>query len=206
MDKEVGEKMIRVCQSLIKMLELSFQGFRKHGEESLKGVEEIKKEIRKNSSELAHFLILKSSPYEKGKEWAKPYLSMASSLDRMSYNMEGIVDRLKSMVQEHILFSDRGVKEINDVFQEAMDLLEKLPDLILTQNKLLAQQIGEQVRSMFKIANGYSEEHEERLIQGVCTPKSSPIYLGILESLKGIIAHILEVSGKIVSVSSKPKS
>jgi Na+/phosphate symporter len=84
-----------------------------------------------------------------------------------------------------------------------MDLLERLPDLILTQNKLLAQHIGEQVRSVFKIANGYSEEHEERLIQGVCTPKSTPIYLGILESLKGIIAHTLEVSGKIVSLSSK---
>jgi Na+/phosphate symporter len=206
MDKEVGERMIRVCQSLIKMLELSFQGFRKHSEEALKEVEKVKDEIRKNSSELAHFLILKSSPYEKGKEWAKPYLSMASSFDRMTFNIEGIVDRLKSKVQERILFSDRAVKEINDVFQEAMDLLESLPDLILTQEKLLAQHIGEQVRSVFKIANGYSEGHEERLIQGVCTPKSSPIYLGILESLKGIIVHTLEVSGKIVSVSSKSKS
>ena len=206
MDKEVGEKMIRVCQSLIKMLELSFQGFRKHSEEALKEVEKVKDEIRKNSSELAHFLILKSSPYEKGKEWAKPYLSMASSFDRMTFNIEGIVDRLKSKVQERILFSDRAVKEINDVFQEAMDLLESLPNLILTQDKLLAQHIGEQVRSVFKIANGYSEGHEERLIQGVCTPKSSPIYLGILESLKGIIVHTLEVSGKIVSVSSKSKS
>jgi Na+/phosphate symporter len=206
MDKEVGEKMIRVCQSLIKMLELSFQGFRKHSEEALKEVEKVKDEIRKNSSELAHFLILKSSPYEKGKEWAKPYLSMASSFDRMTFNIEGIVDRLKSKVQERILFSDRAVKEINDVFQEAMNLLESLPNLILTQDRLLAQHIGEQVRSVFKIANGYSEGHEERLIQGICVPKHSPIYLGILESLKGIIAQTLEVSGKIVSVSSKSKS
>jgi Na+/phosphate symporter len=56
---------------------------------------------------------------------------------------------------------------------------------------------------MFKIANGYSEGHEERLIQGICVPKSSPIYLGIIESLKGVIVHILEVSGKIVFLSSK---
>jgi Na+/phosphate symporter len=206
MDKEVGERMIRVCQSLIKMLELSFQGFRKHSEEALKEVEKVKDEIRKNSSELAHFLIIKSSPYEKGKEWAKPYLSMASSFDRMTFNIEGIVDRLKSKVQERILFSDRAVKEINDVFQEAMNLLGSLPNLILTQDRLLAQHIGEQVRSVFKIANGYSEGHEERLIQGICVPKHSPIYLGILESLKGIIAQTLEVSGKIVSVSSKSKS
>jgi Na+/phosphate symporter len=84
-----------------------------------------------------------------------------------------------------------------------MRLLENLPDLILTQNKLLAQRIGEEGRSMFKIANGYSEEHEERLIQGICMPKSSPIYLGIIESLKGVIGHVLEVSERIVSISSQ---
>jgi Na+/phosphate symporter len=203
MEKEVQERLIRFCQSLIKMLELTFQAFRTHAEKSVNEVEEVKKEIQKNSSELANFLIAKSSSGERGKEWSKPYLSMASSFDRMSYNMEGIMNRLKSMMHEQIFFSDRGVKEVNDIFQEAMDLLENLPDLILTQDKPLAQHIGKQVRSVIKIVDGYSEQHEERLIQGICTPKSSPIYLGILESLKGVIAHTLEVSGKIVSLSSR---
>ncbi|MFB3886155.1 MAG: hypothetical protein ACE144_13085 [Thermodesulfobacteriota bacterium] len=206
MDKDVGEMMIKVCQSLIEMLDLSFQGFRKSTEVSLGGVDKVKNGVRKHSSELAHYLILKSSPYEKGKDWGRPYLSMASSLDRISYNIEGIVDRLKSKAQNNIVFSDQAVKEINLVFQEAMDLLERLPDLILTPNKLFAQNIGEQVRSVLKIVNGYSEGHEERLLQGVCTPTSSPIYLGIIESLKGIIVYTLEVSGKIVSLSSQPQS
>ena len=203
MDKEVAEKMVQVCQSLIKMLELAFQGFRRPTEESFKKVEETRNEVRQYSTELAEFLIIKSSSDEKTKEWVKPFLSMASSFDRMTHNIEGIVDRLKGMVHDHILFSDRAVKEVNEIFQEAMTLLKNLPDLIQTQNKLLAQHIGEQVRSVFKIANGYSEEHEERLIQGICMPKSSPTYLGILESLKGVIAHTLEVSGKTVSLSSK---
>jgi Na+/phosphate symporter len=128
---------------------------------------------------------------------------MASSFDRMAYNIEGIVDRLKAMTRDHVLFSDRAIREVNDVFQKAMDLQDSLPDLILNHDKHLAQHIGEQVRSVFKIANGFSEEHEDRLIQGICMPKSSPMYLGILESLKGVFTHILEVSGKIVSLSSK---
>ena len=203
MEKEVEERLILVCRSEIKMLELIFECFRTLTEKSIKEADMEKEEVRRNSAELARFVIEKSSPREKGKEWAKPYLSMASSFDRMGYHMEGMVGRLKSMVKDRILFSDRAVKEVNDIFQAAMDLLESLPDLIQTKNKLLAQHIGEQVRSILKIGNGYSEEHEERLIQGVCMPKSSPIYLGLLESLKGIIAHTLEVSGKIVSLSHK---
>ncbi len=203
MEKEVEERLIQVCRSEIKMLELIFEGFRTLTEKSIKEADRVKEEVRRDSAELAKFVIEKSLPSEKGKEWAKPYLSMASSFDRLGFNMEGMVDRLTSMVKDRILFSDRAVKEVNDIFQEAMDLLESLPDLIQTKNKLLAQHIGEQVRSILKIANGYSEEHEERLIQGVCVPKSSPLYLGLLESLKGIITHTLEVSGKIVSLSPK---
>jgi Na+/phosphate symporter len=203
MDKEVEEKIIQVCQSLIKMLELAFQGFRKLTEESLKEVEEAKKEVEQHSTELKNHLILKSSVDEKGKEWVRPYLSIASSFDRMAHNIEGIVDRLRSMVRGHILFSDHALREVNDIFQEAMVLLQSLPNLVLTQQKSVAQHIGEQVRSVFKIVNGFSEEHEERLIQGICMPKSSPMFLGILESLKGVIAHTLEVSGKIVSIASK---
>ena len=203
MDKEVEEKIIQVCQSLIKMLELAFQGFRKLTEESLKEVEEAKKEVEQHSTELKNHLILKSSVDEKGKEWVRPYLSIASSFDRMAHNIEGIVDRLRSMVRDHILFSDHALREVNDIFQEAMVLLQSLPNLVLTQQKSVAQHIGEQVRSVFKIVNGFSEEHEERLIQGICMPKSSPMFLGILESLKGVIAHTLEVSGKIVSIASK---
>ena len=121
----------------------------------------------------------------------------------MSYSIEGIVQRLKDIVREHILFSDRGIKEINDVFQEAMDLLESLPDLILTQDKLLAQRIGKKARLTLEMAREYSEDHEERLFQGICTLDASPIYAGILESLKAIIVHTVEVSGKIVSLSLK---
>jgi Na+/phosphate symporter len=203
MDKEIREKIILICQSLMKMLELAFEGFRRPTENSFKEAEEVKDKIHQYSSELTGFIISKSPSSEKGREWAKPYLSIASSFDRMTYNIEGIFDRLRAKSQNHILFSDRAVKEVNDVFQEAMRLLENLPNLITTQNKLLAQRIGEEGRSMFKIANGYSEEHEERLIQGICVPKHSPIYLGIIESLKGIMVHTLEVSGKIVSLSSK---
>ncbi len=203
MEKDVEEKLIQLGRSEVKLLELIFEGFRTLKEKAIQEAEQVQEEVLIHSTELAQLLIRKSSSLERGKEWAKPYLSMATSFDRMAHHMKVMVDRLKVMVKEHILFSDRAVKEVNDIFQEAMDLLESLPDLIQTRNKLLAQHIGERVRTILKIANGFSEEHEERLIQGICMPKSSPLYLGLIESLKGIISNILEVSGKIASLSTK---
>lgn len=203
MDKEIKGKMVRVCQNLMKMLNLASVAFREPTGKSFKEAEEVKDTILQYSSELTSFIISKSPSTDKGKGWAKPYLSIASSFDRMTYNIEGILDRIRGKSENHILFSDGAVKEVNDIFQEAMRLLEYLSNLITTENKLLGQRIGEEGKSVFEIVNTYSEEHEERLIQGVCEPKHSPVYLGILESLKGVMVHTLEVSGKIVSISSK---
>jgi Na+/phosphate symporter len=202
MEKEIKKKMVLVCQQLVKMLNLASETFRKPTEKSFKEAEDVKNRILQYSSELTGFIVSKSPPKEKGKAWAKPYLSIASSFDRMTYNIEGILDRLRAKSENHALFSARAVKEVNDIFGEIIRLLEYLPNLITTENKLLGQRIGEEGKSVFEIFDAYSEEHEERLIQGICVPEHSPIYLGILESLKGITVHALEVSGKVVSISS----
>jgi Na+/phosphate symporter len=203
MDQEIREKMVLFSQSLMGILQLAFEGFQKPTEKFFEEAEEFEDKIYEYSSELTSFIISKSPSSEKEKEWVKPYLSIASSLGRLTHNIQGILDRSRGKYENHILFSDQAVKEVNDVFQEAMRLLKNLPDLFNTESKSLAQRIGEEGRSMFKIADSYSEDHEERLINGICVPKHSPLYLSIIESLKGVMVHTLAVSGKIVSLSPK---
>lgn len=203
MDKEIKEKMIRVCQNLMRMLELAFEEFRNPSEESLKEAEEVEDKIHQYSSELTSFIISKNAPRKNGKERIKPYLSIASSLGLLTYSIQSTLDRVRGKSENHILFSDQAVKEVNGVFEQAVGLLGDLPSLFTTEDKSLAQRIGEGGRSVIKMADAYSDEHEERLIDGICVPEHSPIYLSILESLKGVTVHTLAVSGKIVALSSK---
>ncbi len=204
MDKEIKEKMIQVCRNLMKTLELASEGFQTPTEKFFEQAEELEDKIYEYSSELTSFIISKRPSSEKEKDWVKPYLSIASSLGRLAYNIQGILDRVRGKSENHILFSDEAVNEVNDVFQEALKLLKNLPDLLGTESKSLARRIGEEGRSMFKIADDYSEEHEERLIDGICVPDHSPLYLSMLESLKGVMVQTLAVSGKIAALSPKP--
>ena len=125
-------------------------------------------------------------------------------MGRLTYNIQSTLDRVRGKSEHHILLSDQAVKEINDVFQKAIQLLKNVPTLLATESKSLAQRIGEEGWSMLKVADIYSEEHEERLINGICVPQHSPLYLSIIESLKGVMVHTLAVSGKIIALSSRP--
>ncbi len=203
MEKEIKEKMILVCHNLGRMLELTFEKFQRPAEGSFRELEEFEDKIYEISSELTSFIISKTPSTEKEKGRIKPYLSIASSLGLLTYNIQSTLDRVRGKSENHILFSDQADKEVKDIFQETIGLLGNLPDLFATESKSLAQRVGEQGRSVFKIADSYSEDHEERLMNGICVPKHSPLYLSIIESLKGVIVHTLAVSGKIVSFSSK---
>lgn len=185
------------------MLDLLFRRFPHLTEESIREGVEARKEIEKQSSELTRLLLERSKARKDGRDWVKPFLSIVSHFDRMVYNAEGILDRLRRMVDEGLLFSDRGIKEVRDVVGETIDLMENLPDLITTRNRLLAQQMREKGKHLFQRIGDYAEEHEERLIEGLCMAKSAPVYLGLLESFKAMTFHILEISEKLVGPGNR---
>lgn len=200
MDRQVQEKLIAVCQSFVRLLDLLFRRFPHLTEDVIREGEEARKEIDKNSSEMMRLLLHESKARQDGREWVKPFLGLASHCDRMAYNVDGILDRLERMTREGLLFSDRGVREVSTVARETIDLMENLPDLIATRNRLLAQQIQQNAKNLFKTIDDYAEEHEERLIEGLCMPKSAPIYLGLLESFKALTFHSLEISERVVNL------
>ena len=203
-EKEVAGKMIAVCECLTGMLESAHHGFRILDRKSFIEAEKAREEARRQTSELTGLLISKcvSSEKELERECIKRFLPLSSNLERVSYNLDGIVDRLREMVQENIPFSDKGSREVSGVFDATIQIVKSLPELILTQNVLLAEHNEERARVLFKTANACAEEHESRLIEGLCLPKASPIYLGFMESLKAIASHSIEIGRKIVSLPS----
>lgn len=200
MEKDIQQRIIALCQSLIRMLDLLFRRFPHLTKEWIREGEEAKEEVGKQSSELTRLLLETSKAKENGRERVKPFLSMVSHFDRMAYNADGVLDRLRRMVDEGLLFSDRGIKEVKDIAAETIDLMKNLPDLLTTQNRLLAQKMREKGKNLFKLTDDYAEEHVERLIEGLCMAKSAPVYLGLLESFKALTFHVLEISEKVVSL------
>jgi len=51
------------------------------------------------------------------------------------------------------------------------------------------------------IADTYSEEHDDRLIKGVCQPKSSSLYLNIVDSLSKVVWHIRQAVDRLFVTS-----
>jgi Na+/phosphate symporter len=117
-------------------------------------------------------------------------------LERIGDNSELLIRAIKTMIQEGIPFSERAMREINLLFEKAIELVECVQDVIITQNKVLTRHILEEGQRHEEMANEYALVHQQRLIEGVCMPKASSVYLAILDYLKGIEWHTRQIAQK----------
>ena len=118
-------------------------------------------------------------------------------LERIGDNIELVVRALKAVLREGIPFTERAVRELNTLFAKAIELLEGVRDMIATPNPLLLRSLQTEGQHYREMVNEYVLSHQQRLIEGVCVPKASSIFMALLDYLKGIEEHIGQIADKL---------
>jgi Na+/phosphate symporter len=127
----------------------------------------------------------------------KPYVSVPIHLLRIGENIDKLTDFIERKVRDKILFSDRAATEVTFLLQRLTDILRPTSDLILARNSILSKYVQESEAGVQRRATEYTTQHEERLIEGICAPAVSSLYINILDRIKGIAWHAKEIASKI---------
>jgi Na+/phosphate symporter len=170
------------------MSEMAFEGLLMHKRRTLEEARKIGVLVVLESKQLMQDVLI-------GKE-SSDVLSTAtvvevtSEIQKIAYSTDKMINNIRKKIEEGVLFSDKAVSELKDIFGAVLNCLKTSHDLFLTQNPVLVEHILRQTEKYDEISRKYAEEHQDRLIRGVCLPKSSLIYLLVLESLKDILWYI----------------
>jgi len=129
----------------------------------------------------------------------KPYVSAPVHFMRIAESIEKLATCIEKVVKENVLFSDRAIEEITFLLQRLIDLMRPTSDIILARNAILAKYVNESQSGIVRRALEYATLHEERMIQGICVPVASPIYIRMLDEIKNIAWHANEIAVKLTS-------
>jgi Na+/phosphate symporter len=132
------------------------------------------------------------------------YVSVPGHIRRLQDSIERIASTLRDKVKDGILFSDRALSELNFLFEKTKDIMANTKDMLLARNTLIADYIKESEESLARAANDFSTRHEERLIEGLCLPRASSVYLGLLDAFKGISWHSKEIARELLGAAKAP--
>jgi Na+/phosphate symporter len=192
-EKELNQRFHNMFEKMTPILEDMKKGFFTQNNTILKESEKRFREILKSALPFAEKLI-----EEKEKdEVEKRYVNLVLPVQMTALALENLIEKMHIKVESHILFSEKALNEIKELFAVMESLFIDTKDYILTQNPHLKNNIKSGKEKIIRMANEYALVHEQRLITGVCMPKASYLYIDITDSLKRIVRGLFDFAEKV---------
>lgn len=188
--KSVLERIRGMCFEVESVVSLCMDGFMKHKIQLVDEAKKVSQSIHEEENELISLLSNKAAKSNMDGELIKSMMAVIGHLEMATNGLDSILQHVKIKVNEGVLFSDKGVNEISHIFRETLDVVKTAGDAIMTRNEVLRKYVIDKYASLAQTVDAYSEEHEDRLIKGVCQPKSSSLYLNIVDSLVKVVWHM----------------
>ena len=185
---EIKNDTLGMINHTKEMLEMIYDGFRKHNLSSIGKVEEVEEKLHKDSE-----CLLKAILSEKSNEDIKHFITAPEHFDRIGTGLNKLFNATRKKIKDDILFSDKSVKEAYKLFDETLVLLKSVSNCIRTNKGEIAKHMDGNGKRLCELSDEFAIFHEDRLIAGVCTPLNAPVYLDILESFSSIIWNVRKI-------------
>ncbi len=188
--------ILQMSEKTVEMLELTREAFLRQDRQPLGAAERLGREVHRFEKGLMAALAAEAVPSARSPT-DEEAIFLPMHLERVGDNIEALAGATRKMITDGVLFTDRATREIGNLFEIAIELLECLRDALRTSNRTLIRHILEAGRRCESMANEFARFHEARLIEGVCLPRSSSVYLAMLDYLKGVEWHARQIAEKL---------
>jgi Na+/phosphate symporter len=192
-EKEMTQRFYGSLEYMALILEDVKKGFIAQDVNLLK---ESKKKLKEEIKERATFA-KKVVAEEDKDEIQKKYVGLLVSFQDIVLSLDNLINKMKKKVEANIFFTNQALAEIEELFNIMYTQFVDTRDYIATKNQHLRREINTSKEKLLELAEKNNLTHQQRLITGVCMPRSSYIYIDIAQSLKRISRGLTNFSEKV---------
>jgi Na+/phosphate symporter len=186
-----GEQTLPLFDEALEMLALTAQAFQRRDGRLLAAAATLGRSIHKREKDLTERLL--------GDPAAPPGLRfIPGHVERIGDAVEGLIRSLHALEAGGAAFTERGVREVAELFERSQELLACARDVVLTGNRVLARHVELESMRFQEIASAFAAAHEQRLVEGICQPAASSTYLAMLDYLREVVRHCRQAAARIV--------
>lgn len=193
--KDLKKDIYLMLHKSLEMMELIEDGFVKSKVSALDQAEDLAKDIQVREDRLTETL----SKLAAANSEARGILGVPGHIEKIAYNLRRLNDGIRTKNKEALLFSDKAMQETGTLFAKAKEILKNASDAAVTSNTAAADKVKSEAEALVGLADGFATAHEDRLVAGECSPKTSSTYLCILYSFEDVVSHAKEVVKKLTA-------
>ena len=191
--KEVKKELYLMLTKSREMLELAEDAFAKNKISALDQADELSREIHSKEDALTERLAKLASAHPE----ARSIVSVPAHVEKIATIIKRVVDNIRTRIKDGMLFSDKAIHETESMFTKTKDVLKRTGEVVITSGKKGVDEIIAESDAIERMASEFTTAHENRIITGEASPKSSTVYLCILYAFEDMAGHIKDIVSKI---------
>ncbi len=120
--------------------------------------------------------------------------SLLTHLQRIAETIGRIEETLRKQIGDRVLFSDKAISQTSHLFYQQEEILRYLADVMRGGGEGIRRRAVEECRKLGQSCLQFANDHENRLVEGLCLPQAGPLFLAILDQMQTVIHHELEAA------------
>ncbi|MCX5812211.1 MAG: hypothetical protein NT178_06670 [Proteobacteria bacterium] len=181
-EKDLIQRFHKTFEAIIPILQDVYKGFFANNPTLLK---ECSSKFEKMHTAILPFVEKVFAEKEKD-PIEKRYVNLVLAFQPIALAIDNLITKMLVKVESDILFSDKAVKEIKSLLEITYGQCRDTKDYVITGNPHLKDNVLEAKEKLIELVINYDIVHQNRLIAGVCMPKSSYLYIDFTHCLKRI--------------------
>ncbi len=186
----------------LKMWQETHATFIKHDLGILSGVLDEEEKLNAMEEELTTILVEfgRRATVKKDKARALAYADVVADLELIGDYCKDILERVEIKIEEKLLFSDDAVKEYEELYQITELAIKEIAEALDKDKLGSVKKVLKGEGHIDKMVDEYRRRHNQRLIDGICSPLACNMFLNMLDFTAAVYYHAKKIARKLLTI------
>lgn len=194
------QKLKEMSRVSLEMWQATFECFMKHDAQLMPAILEKEKKLNGLEKEATSALLAPGVKSDKTK--TKLWADVVGDFELIGDYCKDILERIQIKIEENLLFSEEAVKDYEQVYRLTENALKEIRAALEKEDLSLVNSVLKNEEHIDGLVDKFRERHNERLIQGVCSPMACNMYLNMLDFTAAVYYHAKKIARNLLKIKS----
>ena len=187
-----------MCSKLLELSDTLYKSFVLPDEKKFSRGKVLAEEVHDEEKTLTAHLV--RSPSD-STALLKELILFPGRLERVGDLLESVLKASMIKARDGIPFSENAMGELEQLFAVFTNMLSTLRDVLATCDRGSLDHLLSQHGLLAQMTLDFASAHEDRLIEGICSPRASSLYLDILDSVRNANRHLRSITEGLMRIA-----
>ncbi|RJO65217.1 MAG: Na/Pi cotransporter family protein [Candidatus Omnitrophota bacterium] len=199
---EIKKDIAAMAGLALQMWQLTYRSFMDHDLDLLGNVLEKENQLNDLEKRLTQDLVglARATGKKDEKHAVTVYADVVGDLELIGDYCKDILERVQIKVEEKLLFSDDAVKEYSELYRKTELALKEVGNALVEDNLALIKAVLKNEEHIDSLVDEYRRRHNQRLIDGVCSPLACNMFLNMLDFSAAVYYHTKKIARNLLKV------